>query len=338
MTTWRRRGLHGHGHGQGTWRRRGRGTVTGRLALVLVTLASAAGCLTGPEPEAVLRVMVPNTAGSGYDVTGRTLVVSLREAGITDAEAFNLTGGSGTVALSRLLHERGNDRLVLLMGLGLVGSAQATPEAPGVGDAEPLARLVEEPEALIVPTDSPLDSVETLLAGWEAGEVTTGIGSHVGGPDHLAWREAVRAAGLAPEAGRNARYDGGGALLGALLSGEVDAIMTGLSEYRHALAAGELRVLAVTGAERVPGVDAPTFRELGYAWEFVNWRGLLAPPGLTDGQREGLLDALDALHESETWRAALRENGWRDAYLTGEPFVRFLHEEASRRAADNDRP
>ncbi|SOD61372.1 putative tricarboxylic transport membrane protein [Streptomyces zhaozhouensis] len=322
-----------------TWR--GRGTAAARVAGVLVTLATVAGCLAGPEPGAALRVMVPNTAGSGYDVTGRTLVVSLREAGITDAEAFNLTGGSGTVALSRLLHERGNDRLVLLMGLGLVGSAQATPRAPGVGDAEPLARLVEEPEALIVPTDSPLVSVEALLAGWEAGDLTTGIGSHVGGPDHLAWREAARAAGLAPEAGPVARYDGGGALLGALLNGDVDAIMTGVSEYRHALAAGELRVLAVTGAERVPGLEAPTFRELGYAWEFVNWRGLLAPPGLTDSQREGLLDALDALHASEEWQTALRENGWRDAYLTGEPFARFLDEEnerASRQAADDDRP
>ncbi|WP_077057637.1 tripartite tricarboxylate transporter substrate-binding protein [Streptomyces sp. MP131-18] len=304
----------------------------GRAAVcVLLAFAAVAACAVGPDTAGRLRVIVPNTAGSGYDLTARTLVIALREAGLADdVQAFNLTGGSGTVALTRLVHERGNDRLLLLMGLGLVGSTRATPDAARISDAIPLARLVGEPEALIVPAGSPFTTVGGLLGSWGRGELTAGIGSHLGGPDHLALTQTARAAGIDQETAAVERYDGGGALLGALLGHRVDFIMTGISEYRHAIAAGEVRVLAVTSAERVPGLSAPTLLEQGYDLEVVNWRGLLAPPGLTPGQRDDLLALLDDLHASDAWREALRENGWQDAYLTGEPFARFLAEEHAR--------
>ena len=42
-----------------------------------------------------------------------------------------------------------------------------------------------------------------------------------------------------------------------------------------------MRVLAISSAERLPGLDAPTLREQGVDVEFENWRSVVAPPGIS---------------------------------------------------------
>jgi putative tricarboxylic transport membrane protein len=70
-----------------------------------------------------LRFLVPNAPGGGYDVTARTAAKAFEEAKLTGAiEVFNLPGAGGTVGLGRTVNESGDDRLVMSMGLGVVGS------------------------------------------------------------------------------------------------------------------------------------------------------------------------------------------------------------------------
>jgi putative tricarboxylic transport membrane protein len=89
-------------------------------------------------------------------------------------------------------------------------------------------------------------------------------------------------------------------------------------------------VLAVTSGERVPGVDAPTLRESGVPLEFANWRGFVAPPGLSRSERARLVSLVSRMHDSPSWRAAAEANGWTDDFLTGPAFGNFLTEESHR--------
>ncbi|MBB1243400.1 tripartite tricarboxylate transporter substrate binding protein, partial [Streptomyces durbertensis] len=240
--------------------------------------------------------MVPTPAGGGYDVTARTVAIALEDAGLADeVEVFNLTGSAGTTGLTRLVHEDGNNRLIMQMGLGLVGSALADRAPHPITGATPLARLLEEPEAVVVPRDSPYRTFDQLAEAWRNTDtgLRAGIGSHPGGPDHQALMLIAEKLGVSPADTPFSRYDGGGKLLAALLSHKIDFALTGSAEYRHAIAAGQLRVLAVTGPTRVAGINAPTLREQGYDLEVVNWRGLMAPPGLTHRERAELIALLD---------------------------------------------
>ena len=72
-------------------------------------------------------------------------------------------------------------------------------------------------------------------------------------------------------------YDGGGDLLPAVLGGKVAFGASGFGEFLDQVEAGEVRVLAVSGAERVDVVDAPTLKESGIDLVFTNWRGVVAP-------------------------------------------------------------
>jgi putative tricarboxylic transport membrane protein len=89
-------------------------------------------------------------------------------------------------------------------------------------------------------------------------------------------------------------------------------------------------VLAVSGTERVEGVDAPTLTEAGINLTFTNWRGVLAPPGISDDARQALVKVLEDLHATDAWKEALVRNGWSDAFMTGEKFEQFLKDQDQR--------
>lgn len=112
-------------------------------------------------------------------------------------------------------------------------------------------------------------------------------------------------------------YDGGGELLAALLGSQVKAGFTGTGEIEEQARSGQLRVLAVTSEEPVEGIDAPTLQDEGIDLTFTNWRGVVAAGGLSDEQTEQLVGAMERMHDSEEWKAALDKNGWIDASPPG---------------------
>ena len=89
-------------------------------------------------------------------------------------------------------------------------------------------------------------------------------------------------------------------------------------------------MLAVSGDERVEGVDAPTLKEAGIDLTFTNWRGVLAPPGISDDSKKALVKLLEELHGTQGWKEALVRNGWSDAFMTGAPFEQFLKDQDKR--------
>ncbi|PSL55063.1 putative tricarboxylic transport membrane protein [Saccharothrix carnea] len=307
--------------------------VVGALAVVvLVPPLLTSGADTTASLRS-LRVLVPNAPGGGYDVTARTAAKAMEDAElIRNTEVFNLPGAGGTVGLGRTVSERGNGKLVMSMGLGVVGSVYTNKAPSSLLDTTPIAKLIEEPDIVVVGEDSPYRTLDELVRAWKAdpGAVTVGGGSSPGGPDHLAPMLIAKAVGLDPRAVNYIPFDGGGELLASVLGGKVAFGVSGVGEYRDQIEAGQIRVLAVTSGSRLSGVDAPTLRESGVDVEFNNWRGVVAPPGISDADRARLVDLFTDLHGTPQWREALARNGWTDAFAPGDEFGAFLR-------AENDR-
>jgi len=212
------------------------------------------------------------------------------------------------------------------MGLGVVGAAYTNEGDAKVADATPIARLIEEAGAIFVPADSPYKDLDDLITAWKANprDFPVGGGSSPGGPDHLLPMQLADAVGITPGDVNYVPYDGGGELLPAVLGGKLKFAASGYGEFLEQVKSGELRVLAVTSAKRVPVVDAPTLTEEGVDLVFTNWRGLLAAPGITKAERASLTAAVTRMHSSPAWKKVLEDNGWTDAFITGDPFASFL--------------
>ncbi|MBT2508266.1 tripartite tricarboxylate transporter substrate binding protein [Streptomyces sp. ISL-98] len=303
--------------------------LLGAALLVLVgppLLTTGSGADTGTQIPG-LRFMVPNTPGGGYDITARTAAKDAEDAGLThNVEVFNLPGAGGTVGLTRLVGEHGNGKLAMSMGLGVVGAVHTNKSPKTLGDTTPIARLTEEQDIVVVAKDSPYKTLDDLVAAWKKNpaKLPVGGGSSPGGPDHLAPMLMAKAAGIEPKSVNYIPFDGGGELLASILGNKVAFGVSGVGEYLDQIKSGELRLLAVTGPERVEGLDAPTLRESGLDTDFTNWRGIVAPPGLTDAERDKLVALIEKLHESPQWQASMKKNGWDDAFLTGDKFGDFL--------------
>lgn len=304
-------------------------------AILAAVLLAGCGVTRGDDPAGLhrLRMMVPNSPGGGYDLTARTAVKILEDEKITGRiEVFNVIGAGGTVAMARLMNERGNGDLMMMMGLGVVGATFTNGSKARASSATALARVVEEQEGILVPADSPFKTVGDFVAAWKAdpAKVTLGGGSSPGGPDHLFPMETARAVGVDPTKVNFVSYDGGGDLLTALLGRKIAAGTSGLGEYVDQIEAGQVRVLAVSGTKRVEGIDAPTLTEAGIDLTFTNWRGVLAPPGISDADRDAMVAVLEKLHDTQAWKDALVKNGWSDAFMTGPAFENFLTEQDHR--------
>jgi putative tricarboxylic transport membrane protein len=125
-------------------------------------------------------------------------------------------------------------------------------------------------------------------------------------------------------------HSGGGEALATILSGRVQAGISGLAEIQEQIEAGQVKALAVSSAEPIEGIDAPTLMEAGLDIELTNWRGMVAPEGVEPDVEEAIEQQLQEMAESEEWQQVLEQRGWSDQFLAGEEFEDFLTEEQER--------
>ena len=305
-------------------------------ALMCLLLLSGCGVTRGDDSRD-MSMLIPNSPGGGYDQTGRAAVDVMEDLDITGGtfDVTNVIGAGGSVAMTELMNEQGDENVMMTVGLGVVGSLYSFGNEFQVSDATPLAQLMEEYEGVLVPGDSPFRTIDDLVTKWEADprSVVVGGGSSPGGPDHLFPMQLAEAIGVDPREVRYISYDGGGPLTSALLGKKIQVGFSGLGEFETQIESGDLRVLAVSGEERLTSEvfkDVPTLTESDVDLVFVNWRGVLAPPGIPDARRDELIDDLATMHDSPQWQTVLKKNGWIDTFRTGEDFEKFLVSQDSR--------
>jgi putative tricarboxylic transport membrane protein len=290
-----------------------------------------AGSGNDGKPVAGLRLMVPNSPGSGYDTTARTAAKVMEDAKIaTGVQVFNLPGAGGTVGLQRTVNEKGNGKLAMQMGLGVVGASYTSKSSATLTQTTPLAKLIEEAGAIVVPKNSPYKTINDLITAWKANPkgIAVGGGSNPGGPDHLLPMQLAKTVGIDPRQVNFVSYDGGGELLPAVLGGKVAFGASGFGEFLDQVEAGQVRILAVTSAAPIEALkDVPTLKSSGIDLVFTNWRGIVAPPGISDADKKMWIDALTKMHDSAEWKAELAKRGWTDAFVTGDQFGTFLTEQ-----------
>ncbi len=314
------------------------GTVAAGLVLTGCGTTAEGGSASGGSggeagPITGLRVLVPNSPGSGYDTTARAWAQILDDEGLASGtEVFNAEGAGGTVGLQRLVNEEGNAEMLMQMGLGVVGAQYSNESEATLDQTTPIARLIEEAEAIVVPADSPHQDLNSLVQAWKADPGNTPVGgaSNPGGPDHLTPMLLAQEVDVDPTTVNYVPYDGGGELLAGILGGDVAFAATGVGEVTESVASGDVRILAVTSDEPVEGVDAPTLTEAGVDLTFTNWRGIVAAPGISEEDTQRFVDAITEMHDSEAWQQALEDNGWTDSFITGDEFSSFLDEESQR--------
>jgi putative tricarboxylic transport membrane protein len=299
---------------------------------LLGTAAVGAGVLAlGPAAaqqrfESIF-MFIPAGPGGGWDGTGRAIEQAARAAGLVGSFQFeNVGGAGGMVGLPRFVNQRRGQANALMVGGSVMVGAGITNKSPiTITHVLPVARLTEEAGVVVVPASSDVKSWKDLEAKFKAnpGAVPVGGGS-AGGTDHIALGLILKALGRNPREASYVAFAGGGPANAAILGGQVGAGISGYSEFAEQIKAGRMRALATTGEKRIEGTDIPTLKELGLDVVATNWRGVFAPPGITEAQHKALIDLMTAVHATPQWQEILKQRAWTDAFLTGEAFAAAL--------------
>jgi len=243
------------------------------LALCLLLSPFAAFFSVAEPLHPHLRLVAPAAPGGGWDQTARAMQAVLQEAGIVQTSSVeNVPGAAGTIGLARFISaEHGKGDVVMLSGLIMLGAVVTHQSPVTLTQVTPLARLIGEFEVLVVPAASPFRTLADLITAFRAApESISWGGGSAGGTDQILAGLVADAVGVDPRRVNYIAYSGGGESLSAILGGQVSVGVNGLAELAPHIEAGTVRVLAISSAERLPGVDAPTFREQGVDVEIEN--------------------------------------------------------------------
>ncbi|MGR3759570.1 tripartite tricarboxylate transporter substrate binding protein [Roseobacteraceae bacterium NS-SX3] len=309
-------------------------TLTRRAAMAAAAAALVFGSPARAAEQVVdsIHFLIPGGAGGGWDGTARGTGEALTAAGLVGKASYeNMSGGGGGKAIGYLIENAESQHGTLMVNSTPIVIRSLTGVFPqNFRDLTLVAGTIGDYAAIVVGKDSPINSMEDLLAAYKADPRGTAVGggSVPGGMDHLVAAMVMEAAGEDPTAVKYIPYDAGGKAMAALLSGEIAALSTGFSEAIDLANAGEVKIIGVTADERVDSYpDAPTMKEQGIDTTFVNWRGFFGAPGLPEDKLAAYQEAFAKMYDTPEWEEVRSRNGWVNIHNSGEDFRAFLEEQ-----------
>ncbi len=319
-----------------TWRSALPYAVALLLAVVLVVVTTSQRNASSSAAEDVLgnkqlKIMAPAAPGGGWDQTSREMQASLQEL-IGRTEVYNVDGAGGTIGLSQFSQLKGQPNQIMTMGLIMIGAIAANDPNVKLDSVTPLARLTTDSQVIVVPAKSDIKNIDDLAAAMKKDLKGVSVaGGSAGGAEQIL--AGLIAKDLKLDVGdvNYIAHSGGGEAVATMLSGSATAGISGISEIKPQIDAGKLRPLAVSSAERVDLLPkVPTLKESGIDVELTNWRGVVAPKGITKEQQKALEDLLVRMTKTKRWQEALKREGWGDVTLAGPGFEKFVDSETTR--------
>ena len=281
----------------------------------------------------LLKVFVPAAPGGGWDQTARTIEQVLRQTNLVKGvQITNVGGAGGAVGLPQFINQwKGQGNALMVAGMVMVGALITNKSPFKITQVTPIAGLTGEFEALVVPAQSSIKSAKEFAAALKADPTKVPVcGGSAGGTDHILLGMIAKAIGVQPTKVSYVAFAGGGPAVAALLGNQVAAGISGYGEFSEQIKAGKLRLLAISADKRQPGIDAPTLKEEGIDVELFNWRGVFAPPGVTDAQRKAMIDMVSAMTKTAEWKDACTKRDWTQITVLGDDYKKYIDNEVTR--------
>ncbi len=281
----------------------------------------------------MLKIFCPAAPGGGWDQTSRTIEQVLRATNlIKAAQVTNVPGAGGAVGLPQFLNNwKGQPNSIMVAGMVMVGSLLANKSPLRISQTIPVAGLTGEFEAIVVPAESRFKTLKDFADALKADPSKVPVaGGSAGGTDHILLGMIAKEVGVAPSKASYVAFAGGGPALAALLGNQVAAGISGYGEFSEQVKAGKLRLLAISADKRQAGIDAPTMKEAGINIELFNWRGVFAPPGVSAGDLNAMIDLMKKMTATKEWAEACAQRDWTQITTFGDDYKKFVDSENTR--------
>jgi putative tricarboxylic transport membrane protein len=279
------------------------------------------------KPFDSLEWVSSSAIGGGYGTTAIAIADGMKKEGFL--KDYTVTYKTNApLGLGYFYDQKNRKDLWLITGFAMPGGLATNGSKLSILDAKPIAGVMREAEAFAVPTSSKYKTINDLLADIKANPKLVAIGGgNYGGVDHVTVATLAATAGVKALDLNYIPYSGGGSLVPDVISGRVAVGVSGTSEFASYVAAGKMRILAVTSPKSLKAIRGKTLISQGIDLTFGNWRGVLTPGDLPAADYLNQLKIMDAFHSTQSWRDALVAKSWIDEYRAGGVFTKWLKTE-----------
>ena len=304
------------------------------IALITALLSTFADAEPSSSPELMTKThfLIPAGPGGGWDGTARGVGEALLKSKLVSHVSFeNLSGGGGGRAIAKLIEtaERQQHTLMISSTPMVVRSLQKIfPQS--FRDLEPIASIIADYGCFVVVSDSPIQTFTDAVTQFKLDprSLKAAGGSVRGSTDHFVLARALELGGGNPRKLVYVPYDGGGKAMAGILTRESQILSTGLSEAIGMHRAGEVRIIAIAAPTRLAETpEILTLREQGYDFEFANWRGFFAAPGLQPALYDKMKNTIARVIKTPAFEEVRSRNGWALLHYEGEDFYHFLEQQ-----------
>lgn len=284
-----------------------------RFLVAVVTLLTTMPLAAEPLLERLV-IIVPASAGGGFDKTAQSVSTALQAEGLVrHVEIKRSPGAGGLIGLAQF---EGQDDFsvptILIGGVTILGAEAENHSTVSLADLQPVCQLSEVALAIGVRNDSPIRSTGDLLEAMRADpDRLTWIGGSPGSADEvLLWAMAAKL-GIAHDHFRFIAIPGGGQqVLDRLTNGPQFIAIRSYEEFASYPDRGKLRLLAISTPERFPGIALPTLRETGFDLALSDWKGAFISPKAPKEQRALVDQVFARLVASPEWARQLAAQNW----------------------------
>jgi putative tricarboxylic transport membrane protein len=286
------------------------------------------------NPDRVVQIVAGTPPGGGLDRVARAVAKALAEGSLIDVpiEIVNVPGGGARRAWTHYIDNHQGDGHII----GISSPNLTTDYLVGAASFEhskyvPIATLVTEYIAFAVKSGSRMKTGADLLLrlAQEPSSVTVALSTARGNPNHIALAKLTRQSGGDVNAPTIRVFDTALDAVADLVAGGAEVCAVTAASVLSELNAGRIRLLGISGPERLSGPFAatPTWKEQSADCIIGAWRGITGPAGITPVQVAYWVDVLKAVTQQPIWREELSRFSWSPMFKDGPVLREYLENE-----------
>jgi tripartite-type tricarboxylate transporter receptor subunit TctC len=252
------------------------------LVVALMLLSTPSAVAQTPYPDRPIKMIVPLAAASAVDVAARIVTQKMADNLGQQIVIINQPGASGLIGAEQVARAAPdgytlggfNDSIMTM-----VPNLQSNMRWDILGDFAPVSLVATVEWGLIAGNKTPYKTAADLIAAARAapGMINYSSGGP-GSPQHLAMAMFASSAGISLT---HVPYKGATQAATDVAGGQIPVGFQGLGTVAALVRSGQLRLIGVTTANRLPQFpDVPTVAESGFpGFLFNSWFAILAPAG-----------------------------------------------------------
>ena len=273
--------------------------------------------------------LVPNEAGSSADMAARVLADKL-QAQLGQPVVVTNKPGAGSTIGNRELHDAKPDGYTIGMSTATIFMNKLQGLLPyDHNDYTVLGSYLNWAPAVMASTKTkqPFNTIQEVFSAAKAkpDEIILSTGS-VGQVWWVAAMDFIKKTGL--QFNVVPQTSSSGAVVLQVAGGHADIGITDVTASKSQIDAGNMKVLALLGANRLPNYpNIPTMKELGYDAVTLSTHLALAPPKLPKEIRDVLLKAFERAANDPAYKDFLVKNNGIPSYATPDQTIKWMNDQ-----------